>query len=82
MMAEESGTYEIRAFALTRPKQLLLFQQSDGIPLDETDKYQLAMQRLIDEGWPIAEIVRLGKMLADPRKWTPNVLAIVRGEEA
>ena len=81
-MSEESETYEIRTFALARPKQLLLFQQSDGIPLDETDKYQLAMHSLIDDGWAIAEIVRLGKMLADPKKWTPNVLARVRDEEA
>ena len=58
--------------------QLLLFKPEDGVPLSETDKYQLAMQRLIDNRWAVSEIIRLGKILANPRKWSPNIQATVR----
>jgi hypothetical protein len=60
---------------LSRPIQLLLFNPKDGVPIDDQDSYQLEMRRLIEEGWAVSDIVRLGKLLSDPRQWTGRVLA-------
>lgn len=62
---------------LGRPVQLLLFKPADGVPIDKQDKYQLLMAQLIEEGWAVSELVNLGRVLADPRKWTRHVQAMV-----